>query len=232
MKLAPSSSLATPYFSDAMHPTKTISSLGFSPILQKSACRSIPFLLRQDLYKDRLPFNSPTFRENLRIPSRPNSANSPRLFSTSVPVGSVSFRAGAAYSAKNTRINIQTDTCSFDFRNPEGEIITGRPRSGQDAFFVTKVGKGDNIAFGVADGVGGWMNSGIDSAHFSHALCKSMATIARDAEDSGNKLRPQELLLQGYDKVVADRSISGGGSTACIAVGKADGNLEVAKYKF
>lgn len=213
-----------------MHPTKTISLLGFSPILQSSACRSIPFLLQQDLYPHCLPFNSSSIRAELRIANRSYSTNSPRLLSTSAPVGTFSFRVAAAFSAKNTRFNIKTDTYSFDPANSEGEFNTGRPRSGQDAFFVSKVGKGDDVAFGVADGVGGWISSGIDSAHFSHGLCKSMATIARDNEDSGNKIRVQDLLRKGYDKVVADRSISGGGSTACIAVARADGNLEVAKY--
>lgn len=159
--------------------------------------------------------------------SRSNTANSSRPYSASAPLGAFSYRVGAAFSAKNTRFNTKTD--SFLFNAGNSEINTGRPRSGQDAFFVSKVGKCGNVAFGVADGVGGWISSGIDSAHFSHGLCRSMATIARDDEDSENIMRVQDLLYKGYAKVVADRSISGGGSTACIAVGREDGNLEVAK---
>lgn len=87
------------------------------------------------------------------------------------------------------------------------------------------------MAFGVADGVGGWSDSGIDSAHFSHGLCQRMIEVAENANTSTEKtLGAQKLLQKGYDAVVADETIAGGGSTACIAVGRDNGNLEVAKY--
>ena len=53
------------------------------------------------------------------------------------------------------------------------------------------------------------------------------------AESTGNasepKLKAGVLLQKAYDATVADRLIPGGGSTACIAVGQTNGNLEVAK---
>lgn len=214
-----------------MHPTKAIGFLGISPIFQSSACRLTPLFLQQDANPHCVAFNNSTIRGDLRWPIRHNSTHFSRLSTTS-SARAFSFRIGAAFSAKNTRFNPKTDTLSFDPTDPHSEIVTGRPRSGQDAFFVSKLGKGKNVAFGVADGVGGWITSGIDSAHFSHGLCRSMALIARDAEDSAQAMKVQDLLYNGYAKVVADRSISGGGSTACIAVGKQDGNLEVAKYYF
>ena len=89
------------------------------------------------------------------------------------------------------------------------------------------------MAFGVADGVGGWSDSGIDSAHFSHRLCEHMAEVARGVvQGAEEELKANELLQKGYDAVVADKSIYGGGSTACIAVGSNDGALQVAKYVF
>lgn len=107
--------------------------------------------------------------------------------------------------------------------------MTGRPGSGQDAFFASRIGNSSNVAFGVADGVGGWSDSGIDSAHFSHGLCRYMAISAREAGDPAEKFAVRELLQHGYLGVVADRDILGGGSTACVAVARNNGNLEVAK---
>lgn len=106
--------------------------------------------------------------------------------------------------------------------------MTGRPGSGQDAFFTSRVGDSSHVAFGVADGVGGWSDSGIDSAHFSHGLCRYMAKSAREAGEPAETFTVRELLQKGYDGVVADRTIPGGGSTACVAVAGNNGNLEVA----
>ena len=110
-------------------------------------------------------------------------------------------------------------------------IAKERPNSGQDAFFISGIGSSTNVAFGVADGVGGWSESGIDSAHFSHGLCKYMTEVACGVEQGAEKkLKAGGLLQKGYDAVVADKSIPGGGSTACIAIGSNDGALQVAKY--
>lgn len=85
------------------------------------------------------------------------------------------------------------------------------------------------MAFGVADGVGGWSDFGIDSAHFSHGICEHMEALARGAGRATNRtVGPRELLEHAYEEVVADPSIVGGGSTACVATGGSDGVLEVA----
>lgn len=114
--------------------------------------------------------------------------------------------------------------------DPSEEHVTGKPNSGQDAFFVSKIGNSSNVAFGVADGVGGWADSGIDSAHFSHGLCQWMARGAQNTKPGREtKSGPKELLHTAYEGIVSDGKIEGGGSTACVAVGRADGNLTVAK---
>ena len=123
------------------------------------------------------------------------------------------------------------DTYSY---SPDLEVLegpfTGRPSSGQDAFFVSRIGNSSNTAFGVADGVGGWSDSGFDSAHFSHGLCQWMARTAETMEErEAKKLGPRELLRTAYSGIVEDNMIEGGGSTACVAVGRGDGNLTVAK---
>lgn len=189
----------------------SIGLLGLWPAPQVSACRfPVPFFHR--------------YRRATAL-----TVNRLRLYSTSVSTPSFSFRIGAAFSAKNTRFNPKSDLFSFDPAAEDKRINTGRPRSGQDAYFVSKVAHGTDVAFGVADGVGGWIESGIDSAHFSHGLCKYMTKVAQGFEGSSNKIRPGALLRGGYEGVVDDKSIVGGGSTACIAVAKSDGHVEVAK---
>lgn len=105
-----------------------------------------------------------------------------------------------------------------------------RARSGQDAFFYSQVGTSHTTTFGVADGVGGWVDSGIDPADFSHGLCEYMTCAARAwPQDAKNdSLHPKDLLQTGYDEVINDEGIVGGGSTACLAIAEQDGNVEVA----
>ena len=191
----------------AMRPLKTMALLGFTPILNGSACRVSPLLSQRDL-----PQCYP--------------------FSTSAPHESFSYRLAASYSAKGKRFNPKTDLLSFNESNSllREPIAKRRPASGQDAFFISGIGNSTNVAFGVADGVGGWIESGIDPAHFSHGLCENMADIARSTEHGAEeKLKARELLQKGYNAVVADKTITGGGSTACIAVGGNNGDLQVAK---
>lgn len=103
--------------------------------------------------------------------------------------------------------------------------------SGEDAFFVSKVnGEPNTVAFGVADGVGGWSQSGVDPADFSHALCSNMAQAALDWNTKVEKLSPRALMQAGYERCLADQSIFAGGSTASIGIGHDDGRVELAKY--
>jgi hypothetical protein len=123
--------------------------------------------------------------------------------------------------------------------------------SGEDAIFVSKVGDTGDISFGVvsallvteirtrkawlirmflkADGVGGWNDSGIDPADFSHTLCGYMASTSYEFERGIEALQPRALMQAGYDKVCSDKSIAGGGSTACVGVARRNGIMDVAK---
>jgi protein phosphatase PTC7 len=103
-----------------------------------------------------------------------------------------------------------------------------RPSSGEDAFFASRLGAADSgaIAFGVADGVGGWAEHKVDPAEVSHGLCTYMAEHALAAEQL---LKPKELLQMGYDAVQADKSITAGGTTASVGVAQPDGSVELAK---
>lgn len=207
-----------------MHPFKTLGLLGLSPLAHCSlnACRPPPAIAYQQCAAQWIDFRY-SARGQFGIQSSRsahNSAASP----------SIAYRVGAAFSAKDRRFNTKQDLFSFDPKRQasEKQPFTGRPASGQDAFFISSVGNGSSTAFGVADGVGGWLDSGIDSAHFSHGLCRYLTKNAK-GNDESKELTARELLSQGYVDVVADKAISGGGTTACVAVGHADGLLQVAK---
>ena len=118
-----------------------------------------------------------------------------------------------------------------------------RPESGQDAFFVSRVGETGTVALAVADGVGGWMESGVDPADFSHGLCEYMAaaayehgkTVGTDKQQQQQQqqqtpppLSARRLMEIGYQAVRHDRAIPAGGSTAIVGLLSPDGELEVA----
>lgn len=206
--------------------------LSVAPTLQCSACRYAPFYAQKSLAGQALP-------ASVRSAHAPSLSR--RMYSTATPSqplstkasdSTFSYQIGASFSAKGRRFNPKEDVYTFDHsRAPtsEKDIYTGRPKSGQDAFFVSNTGNSNGVAFGVADGVGGWSDSGIDSAHFSHGMCKWMARIARDGSNSEKDPTPEILLQSAYDSLVEDGNVSGGGSTACIAVGNPNGTLRVSK---
>jgi protein phosphatase PTC7 len=145
-------------------------------------------------------------------------------------------------SAKGRRFNPERNVYSFDPEIHDALGLQGRrnlahrrrnrPDSGEDAFFVGKVGDHANTyAFGVADGVGGWAESGVDPADFSHALCSYMAESALGWDAPADRLRARALMQMGYEKCTTDKSIFAGGSTASIGIAHEDGKLEMAKYE-
>lgn len=207
-----------------MLPSKPITFLGLSPLAQclSSINRLAPALSYPQC---------PTSWTDQRFSCRAHLDNpSSRLAHSLASQSDIAYRIGAAFSAKGKKFNTKQDLYTFDHRqrSSKKQPFTGRPASGQDAFFISNVGAIGSMAFGVADGVGGWSESGIDSADFSHALCRYMAKHAQDNTQE-QKLGAQALLHLGFEDVVENKTISGGGSTACIAVGHSDGLVEVAK---
>ena len=152
------------------------------------------------------------------------------------------YHVAASYSAKQDRFNADANLYTNPPYDPSKTTIANlrackdtvnkrhRAKSGQDAFFFSQIGTTNATAFGVADGVGGWVESGLDPADFSHGLCEYMTCAARSWPQGSNttSLHPKDLLQVAYDEVTEDDSIEGGGSTACLAVAEPDGNVEVA----
>lgn len=194
--------------------------LTVSPIRHCSASRFAPHLAQPSFYTALVPGEI----------SRPYSTSvlSEKSSTIKQPTG-FEYRIGASFSAKDRRFSPLQDSYSFNPSAPEKDALTGKPASGQDAFFSSNVGRTGNVAFGVTDGVGGYSEQGIDSAHFSHGLCRNLAKAARDAGESAARLTARDLLERGYEGLVAERRIRGGGSTACIAVARSNGSMEIAK---
>lgn len=210
-----------------MIPLKTIGILGLSPIVHISACRVATLFSQQDLRPQCFPANAHFGYIDQRASPRTSTLSK----ACSTAPHSFTYRIGASFSAKGRRFVPKTDHYTYEPAvRSQNKHNTGRPTSGQDAFFVSRIGNGSSVSLGVADGVGGWAESGIDPAHFSHGLCEQMIHVAENTEAAEEQAMGAEQILQkGYDGVVADESISGGGSTACVAVGRSDGRFEVAK---
>ncbi|KAI1376345.1 protein serine/threonine phosphatase 2C [Hypoxylon crocopeplum] len=148
------------------------------------------------------------------------------------PTRKFTYHAAASFSAKYKRFDPTSDVFHF---NPYNRIQTRwkrpkskRPASGQDAFFISRVGDTNALAFGIADGVGGWEDSGVDPADFSHGFCDYMASAAYEhkLDTRESLLTARSLMQRGYDDVCRD--VHAGGSTASVAIAGEDGTLEVA----
>ncbi|KAM3433525.1 hypothetical protein NHJ13734_006407 [Beauveria thailandica] len=156
-----------------------------------------------------------------------------------------SYNIAASFIAKDRPFDASTHVFHFNPYNriqpPRHRRRSSRPESGHDAFFASRVHEtGGAVAFGVADGVGGWVDSGVDPADFSHGFCDYMASAAWEhqpaaaaadttsAATPANSLSARRLMQLGYDAICADKSVLAGGSTACVAVASPDGRLDIA----
>ncbi|KAJ4295955.1 Protein phosphatase 2C 7 [Collariella sp. IMI 366227] len=182
------------------------------------------------------------------LPASPkaNTTTCPRSSSTrtrsgystaaSQPNSKFVYNVAASYIAKGRQYDPSTHVFQFNPYNrvqppKAGRGKASRPESGQDAFFVSRLdGVPGEVALGVADGVGGWMDSGVDPADFSHAFCDYMAAAAAEAKPGppGKQLTARQLMQKGYEAVCHDGSIKAGGSTAIVGLLAATGMLEVA----
>ncbi|KAG6335364.1 hypothetical protein ID866_3727 [Astraeus odoratus] len=93
---------------------------------------------------------------------------------------------------------------------------------------------GSGIAFGVADGVGGWVDSGVDPSlfaqslmYYAHRCCHeswagepeidpTQDQDGQQAQVEGWELTPYRCLDLAYNSVLRDRLVRAGSSTACL----------------
>ncbi|KAF7554650.1 hypothetical protein G7046_g6759 [Stylonectria norvegica] len=178
-----------------------------------------------------------SLRCSARLPARTlftmPSPSSAHLYSTSANAPKFSYHIASSFIAKDRPYDPTTHVFHYNPYNriqpPRNRRPSARPESGHDAFFVSRVNDSGSVAFGLADGVGGWVESGVDPADFSHGFCDYMAVAAYEHQPSVDPpLTARRLMQKGYDAICHDRSLSAGGSTACVAVAAPDGTLDVA----
>lgn len=216
------------------------------------ACSGLQTLVRGAIASANASISISALAFPVSFPSRPNLQHrralhsSPVRFSQSTTSPKISYRVAVSSSGKGRRFHPVDNAYNFD---PNVSDVIGvsknknpvtrrkcRPDSGEDAFFVSQIGNSRQsqsedahaVAFAVADGVGGWAESRIDPADFSHGICGAMAKSALGWNESAEKLKPKRLLQEGYDQVVADPSIKAGGSTASVGIALPDGRVELA----
>ncbi|GLE08723.1 hypothetical protein PINS_up020086 [Pythium insidiosum] len=86
-------------------------------------------------------------------------------------------------------------------------IVDNPDSCGEDSFFVST-----NIV-GVADGVGGWNENGVDPGAISRSLMKNAAKFINNATTS---FTTQDVLDHAFKSAVADETVEAGSTTACI----------------
>ncbi|PSR97540.1 phosphatase 2C-like domain-containing protein [Coniella lustricola] len=163
--------------------------------------------------------------------TRFSTASVRRSINPSSPNKLFSYNIAASYIGKDRPYDPAHHIFHFNPYNralpPRKRSKRARPESGQDAFFVTRLGDTDGVALGVADGVGGWMDSGVDPADFSHGFCDYMAAAAYTG-DNNTTLSARALMQTGYEAICADTSVPAGGSTAIVATLDPKGVAEIA----
>lgn len=164
-----------------------------------------------------------------------NKWNTQRRFQSSSAPSSQKFTygIGASFSAKNRTYDPKEHSFTFNYKHEvRSPLVKKRIKypSGQDDFFVSRVGQSSNIALGVADGVGGWDRLGFNSGDVSNGICTHAAfeAFTHDAAKWGQSFGAHTLLQRAYKSLLDDDNVKAGSTTALVALARADGKLDVA----
>jgi protein phosphatase PTC7 len=104
--------------------------------------------------------------------------------------------------------------------NPSRPNVKSRPLDcGEDAFFIWE--HQEYVVLGIADGVGGWNDVGIDPSLFAWELmhnCKQIAQEMSENIEQGNEfnLHPKHILSMGFERVLRQSIVYAGSSTALL----------------
>lgn len=121
----------------------------------------------------------------------------------------------------------------------EAQERRNRKDCGEDAFFIstsfsTQPSQNDNTervcAIGIADGVGGYSNMGVDPSIMAWALMEE----SQLALDNNANISPYNALIEAYEKIRRENLVECGGSTACVLLmskGKDDAGNHVLKLQ-
>uniref|UniRef100_A0A183E462 Protein phosphatase n=1 Tax=Gongylonema pulchrum TaxID=637853 RepID=A0A183E462_9BILA len=110
--------------------------------------------------------------------------------------------------------DVHASCCGFPKNLNKGpSTVLDQGVFGDDACFIAQYGSTHVV--GVADGVGGWRNYGIDPSEFSSRLMKLCEKIVKKGEFE--PARPDKLLARAYETLVESPRATGS-STACVLV--------------
>lgn len=135
--------------------------------------------------------------------------------------------SGYSKNYLNHNFNTNIKTTRIDFQSPNNINLGSNKKGviGDDAWFIAKQKKVDVL--GVADGVGGWHEFGIDPSKFSFNLMKTCKRLVEQDFDLviDNKT-PINLLEQSYKTLLESKNnkLLVGSSTACILLFHHDTN--------
>ncbi|GAC96691.1 protein phosphatase 2C [Pseudozyma hubeiensis SY62] len=109
------------------------------------------------------------------------------------------------------------------------ELLRGG-EAGEDSLMCTSMGMAGDVAIGVADGVGGWTENGIDPSLFSQALMFYASRSASQAStDPSTGGAPNQILSEAFEHVLKEPLVVAGSATACIlTMNSSDGTLRSA----
>ncbi|KAG0166806.1 Protein phosphatase PTC7 [Apophysomyces sp. BC1015] len=120
---------------------------------------------------------------------------------------SFNFIAYAAWHPKNRNAKQRQNENRIPYWK---QSKVGKVDAGEDAFFHTCTPYG--LALGVADGVGGWSDVGVDPALFSWTLMNNAASVAKDE----NSVDAHHILDAAFTQLRKGGKVPAGSSTACI----------------
>ncbi|GAK62556.1 protein serine/threonine phosphatase 2C [Moesziomyces antarcticus] len=132
-------------------------------------------------------------------------------FSAAADESEASASGAAEDGAKRGQIGFPADSEIGRWRD---ELLRGG-EAGEDSLMCTSMGSAGDVAIGVADGVGGWTENGIDPSLFSQALMFYASKAAASAPTDGNGA-PNRILAEAFEHVLKEPLVVAGSATACI----------------
>ncbi|RLN87999.1 hypothetical protein BBJ28_00017205 [Nothophytophthora sp. Chile5] len=129
------------------------------------------------------------------------AAGKPAASDSSRAASAASFFLDAKAACKGKRCALGKDNSGIN-ANPA--------TCGEDSFFLTP------DVVGVADGVGGWNDNGVDPGKISRSLMRNASLFVRQQAARDQSPTTLEVLTHGYNQAVLDDEVEAGSTTACI----------------
>ncbi|KAJ3605698.1 hypothetical protein NHX12_027742 [Muraenolepis orangiensis] len=120
---------------------------------------------------------------------------------------------GLAQTDHQTDYRLVTATYGFG-KDPARSGLKRASSYGDDACFVARSRAADVL--GVADGVGGWRDYGVDPSQFSNTLMRTCERLVKEGRFTPSQ--PVGILTAGYYELLQNKEPLLGSSTACLVV--------------